>query len=100
MDKLSREALTGLAERLPGWTFSEDQSTLHRRFEFDDFARAFAFMTQMAKVSEELNHHPDWRNVDRRVEVTLTTHDVGGLTLLDLKWAQAADEIWASIEMD
>lgn len=93
MDKLNQETLSGLAERLPSWTLSEDQSTLHRHFEFNDFAQAFAFMTRMAKVSEELNHHPDWRNVYQRVEVTLTTHDAGGLTQLDLKWAQAADLI-------
>ncbi|MEY2781172.1 MAG: hypothetical protein RL307_876 [Pseudomonadota bacterium] len=91
--KLNQEALSCLAERLPLWQLSADQSSLHRRFEFDDFAQAFAFMAQMAKVSEEMDHHPDWRNVYRHVEVTLTTHDAGGLTQLDLKWAAAADLI-------
>jgi 4a-hydroxytetrahydrobiopterin dehydratase len=72
---------------VPGWSLSE--GCLYRRFEFADFVTAFAFMTQAAFAAEKRNHHPDWRNVYRTVEVRLSTHDAGGIT--DLDFALAAD---------
>ncbi len=80
-------------QRLPEWQLSADGLSISRTFVFGDFAQAFAFMTRMAEVSEQLNHHPEWRNVYNRVDVTLTTHDAGGLTELDWVWAQRADEL-------
>jgi 4a-hydroxytetrahydrobiopterin dehydratase len=77
--------------RLPDWTLNSAGAALVRRFEFADFRQAFAFMTEMAAVSETLNHHPEWFNVHRRVDVTLTTHDAVGLSALDIAWARAAD---------
>ena len=73
---------------LPAWTRNGDRLRLEH--EFTDFAEAFTFMTAMALVSQALDHHPDWRNVYRRVEITLWTHDASGLTALDLEWARAA----------
>lgn len=75
---------TEIEERLadlPGWT--RDGDTITRTFEFPDFVSAFAWMTRAALVAEKMNHHPDWRNVYNTVEVTLTTHDAGGLTAAD-----------------
>ena len=69
---------------------------LEKTFQFTDFTTAFAFMTQVALAAERMNHHPEWRNVYRTVEIALTTHDAGGLTALDFELAvvmeRAADQ--------
>ena len=75
-------------ERLPGWELSEDGRTIRRRFSFPGFGRAFAFMTECAIAADKLDHHPDWSNSYNRVDVTLTTHDSGGLTYRDLALAE------------
>jgi 4a-hydroxytetrahydrobiopterin dehydratase len=83
------EALKALA----GWSVVEQGKALHRRFVFADFSAAFGFMVRVALVAERLNHHPEWSNVYRSVEVTLTTHDAGGLTALDIELANAMNRI-------
>ena len=70
---------------LAGWQRRGD--TLRCGYRFADFAAAFAFMQQVASVAEELQHHPDWRNCYADVELSLTTHDVGGLSQLDIALA-------------
>lgn len=85
------QALADELSRLPGWTLEPTRPALQRSFQFDDFAQAFGFMSQMALVSERMNHHPEWFNVYSRVEVTLTTHDTGGISALDLEWAHRAN---------
>ena len=90
---LTAEQITLALRELPDWTARE--GSLHRSLQFPDFVAAFGFMSAMALVSEGLNHHPEWRNVYGRVEITLNTHDVGGITELDLKWARRADEVLA-----
>lgn len=82
------ELQSGLAD-LPGWTVADGK--LHREYRFDDFVTAFGFMAQVAIEAERLNHHPNWSNVYNRVDVTLWTHDAGGLTELDLKLATAME---------
>ena len=91
ISQMTTDLIKGLPERLPQWRLSADELSISRTFVFADFAQAFAFMTRMAEVSERLDHHPEWRNVYNRVEVTLTTHDAGGLTEKDVAWAEAAD---------
>jgi 4a-hydroxytetrahydrobiopterin dehydratase len=71
---------------LAGWSMAD--GALYRRFEFKDFVQAFSFMTAAALIAEAKNHHPDWRNVYRTVEVRLSTHDAGGITELDFDLAQ------------
>ena len=79
---------------LPGWAWADERGGLIRRdFSFADFAQAFGFMTQCALVAERMNHHPEWSNVYRRVSVTLTTHDVQGLSARDIELARAMDAI-------
>jgi 4a-hydroxytetrahydrobiopterin dehydratase len=78
---------------LPGWALVD--GALFRRFEFKDFVQAFSFMTAAALVAEAKNHHPDWRNVYRTVEVRLSTHDAGGITDLDFELAQRLDALAA-----
>lgn len=92
------EALTE-AERadaldgLPDWDHDEGRDAITRRFVFADFPQAFAFMTRVALIAERMNHHPEWENVYNRVEITLTTHDCGGLSARDVTLAQAIDAL-------
>lgn len=71
---------------------SSARDALHRDLRFPTFRAAFAFMTRVAQAAEELNHHPEWSNVYNRVSITLTTHDAGGLTELDVQLATAVDK--------
>lgn len=76
-----------------GWTLDRERDAISRDFKFDDFTAAFAFMTRVALWAEKWNHHPEWSNVYNRVSITLTTHDVGGLSALDMKLARKIDTI-------
>ncbi len=78
-------------DKLAGWTFTGER--LQRRFEFEDFARAFGWMASVALVAEKLDHHPDWSNVYRTVDVQLWTHDAGGITPVDFKLAAAMNRL-------
>lgn len=99
---LDPEALRTALKTLPQWEAGPGGSRgeiqtpdrIRREFVFEDFQQAFAFMTRVAAVAEELNHHPDWRNSYNRVEVELTTHDLGGLSGLDVEMARRIDEIF------
>ena len=75
-----------------GWTLVDGRDAIYKKFVFGNFIGAFGFMTQAAIHAEKLNHHPEWSNVYRTVEVLLTTHDVDGLSELDLKLARAMDK--------
>ena len=73
------------------WT--EKDNSLQASFEFKDFVDAFAFMSKVALIAEKMDHHPEWFNVYNRVDVTLSTHDAGGLTELDVELAAAIDRL-------
>ena len=73
----------------------DGRDAIYRSFKFADFTAAFGFMTQAALVAEKMDHHPEWFNVYARVDVTLSTHDAGGLTDKDIKLAAAMDAIAA-----
>jgi 4a-hydroxytetrahydrobiopterin dehydratase len=79
--------------RLKGWREVKNRDAITKKFVFEDFNEAFGFMTRAALVAEKLNHHPEWFNVYKNVEVTLSTHEADGLTDLDLKLAEALDKI-------
>lgn len=83
------EALAGLAAK--GWTEVDGRDAIHKRFVFADFTAAFGWMTQIAILAEKMDHHPEWSNVYKTVEVTLTTHDVGGVSDLDVELATRMD---------
>ncbi len=78
-----------------GWHMVEGRDAIAKTFQFADFTAAFGWMTQVAIWAEKLNHHPEWSNVYRTVEVTLTTHDVGGLSELDIQLANKMDALAA-----
>src|SRR5215216_2382305 len=87
-----REHLAALA----GWSDAADRDAITKRFKFRTFSEAFGFMTRVALVAEKMDHHPEWSNVYRTVDVTLTTHDAGGVTELDVKLAEAMDKFAVS----
>ncbi len=79
-----------VAETLPGWTGGDDFIT--KIYRFEDFAEAFAFMTRIAIIADKMDHHPEWFNVYNRVDITLTTHDAGGVTSKDVALAEAMEK--------
>lgn len=79
-----------LAE-LPAWTLRADGLAIERRFQFKDFVEAFGFMARVAIQAEKADHHPEWFNVYNRVDITLTTHDAGGLSTRDLALARTIE---------
>ena len=78
---------------LPDWSLRADGRAIERKFKFADFNQAFGFMTRVALLAESQDHHPEWSNVYNRVEITLTTHDAGGLSLRDVAMAKAIDAL-------
>jgi len=84
--KLNDSEIKQLPTTLPGW--SVQNGKLHREFKFRDFVGAWSFMSGVALIAESLNHHPDWSNVYNRVVIDLMTHDLGGLSTLDVEFAK------------
>ena len=93
--KLSGEARAAALAKLSGWSEIKDRDAIMKRFQFKDFNEAFGFMTRAALVAEKLDHHPEWFNVYNKVDVTLSTHDAGGLTDLDIRLAEAMEKLAA-----
>jgi 4a-hydroxytetrahydrobiopterin dehydratase len=91
--KLDAETRNTIPTRLPGWHLVDGRDAISKTFTFKDFNAAFGFMTRVALAAERMNHHPEWFNVWNRVEVTLSTHDAGGLTERDLKLAETMDRL-------
>ncbi|MCT8999264.1 4a-hydroxytetrahydrobiopterin dehydratase [Chelativorans intermedius] len=87
-DKLDAKQVQEALAGLEGWRLADDGKAIERRFTFSGFNEAFGFMTRAALAAEKLDHHPEWTNVYRTVDVRLTTHDAGGLTELDVKLAK------------
>lgn len=92
-ERLKPEDRAAGLKTLPDWHLCEGREAITKSFRFKDFTQAFGFMTQVALVAEKMNHHPEWSNVYRSVDITLSTHDVGGLSALDLKLAEAINRI-------
>ena len=90
--KLTAEARNAALARLAGWSEVAGRDAITKKFVFKDFNHAFGFMTRAALVAEKMDHHPEWFNVYKTVEVTLSTHDAGGVTELDVKLAKIMDE--------
>jgi 4a-hydroxytetrahydrobiopterin dehydratase len=91
--KLPEAEVASRLAAVPGWSVKGGK--LHRELAFADFAQAFAFMTDVAREAEALQHHPEWLNVYNRVVIDLTTHDAGGITALDFELARRAENLAA-----
>ncbi len=89
--KLDEGAVTAALAGLPGWARVQGREAITKRFVFADFNEAFGWMARVALLAEKIDHHPEWSNVWRTVDVTLATHDAGGVTELDLRMARAME---------
>jgi len=96
MKKLSPAARATALKKLPKWKPVAGRDAISRKFEFANFGEAFAFMSRAALLAEKMDHHPEWFNVYKNVEVTLSTHDAGGVTELDIKLATEMDKLAGS----
>ena len=92
-EKLVGQARAAALATLKGWTEVSGRDAITRIFEFKDFNQAFGFMTRAALAAEKADHHPEWFNVYKKVEVTLSTHDAGGLTQKDIALAATMDRL-------
>src|SRR5438105_3874048 len=92
-ERLSAEARTAALGELSGWSEVSGREAIARTFVFNDFSEAFGFMSRAALVAERNDHHPEWKNVYKTVEVVLATHDAGGVTRLDVQLAKAMNGI-------
>jgi 4a-hydroxytetrahydrobiopterin dehydratase len=92
-ERLSGQARRDALAKLAGWRNLDGRDAIAKTFDFADFNAAFGFMTRVAMVAEKLDHHPEWLNIYKTVEVTLSTHDAGGVTDRDIKLAAAMDRI-------
>jgi 4a-hydroxytetrahydrobiopterin dehydratase len=92
-ERLSAEARKSSLGELSGWSEVAGREAIARTFTFKDFNEAFGFMSRAALVAEKLDHHPEWKNVYRTVDVVLATHDAGGVTALDIDLARAMNAI-------
>ena len=93
VEKLDEAARAALAAELPQWRMAEGRDAITRCFRFRDFNAAWGFMSRVALLAEAQDHHPEWSNVYNRVEITLTTHDAGGLSARDVRLARAIDAL-------
>ncbi|MEM6383277.1 MAG: 4a-hydroxytetrahydrobiopterin dehydratase [Pseudomonadota bacterium] len=91
MPRLSDNDRAAALADLDGWSAVDGREAIEKRYTFKDFVEAFGFMTRCAILSEKADHHPEWSNVYKTVEVVLTTHDEGGVTEKDIALAQAFD---------
>ncbi|MEL6503369.1 MAG: 4a-hydroxytetrahydrobiopterin dehydratase [Pseudomonadota bacterium] len=92
-DLLSKDETNALLTSLSHWALSADEKSIHADFKFKDFKQAFAFMTRVAVIAEELDHHPEWSNSYNRVFITLTTHSAKGVTELDAALARRIEAL-------
>ena len=90
-EKLKPQEIEEKIARLDGWRFDASRHVLEKSFTFKNFSQAFAWMTRLALWAEKVNHHPDWRNIYRQVDISLTTHDCDGVSEKDIEMAKKMD---------
>jgi 4a-hydroxytetrahydrobiopterin dehydratase len=95
-EKLTGNARQSALAKLSGWSEVEGRDAISRKFTFKDFSEAFGFMARAAMMAEKLDHHPEWFNVYNKVEVTLATHEAGGVTERDVQLAQEMNRLAAA----
>ena len=92
-EKLPADRIAGELGKLSGWSKHPERDAIEKSFSFRNFSEAFGFMTRVALAAEKMDHHPEWSNVYRRVAITLTTHDAGGITALDFALAAKIEKM-------
>ena len=95
VERLDMAGRAALARDVPAWVMVEGRDAITRSFRFADFSAAWGFMARVALLAEQQGHHPEWFNVWNRVEITLSTHDAGGLSVRDVGLAKAIDAMVA-----
>ena len=98
VQRLTAEARQSALKALSGWTEVKGREAIGKTFVFKDFSEAFGFMARVALVAEKHDHHPEWRNVYKTVEVVLSTHDAGGVTEKDVELAKAMNAIAGALD--
>eukprot|EP00026_Physarum_polycephalum_P018236 Phypoly_transcript_19752.p1 GENE.Phypoly_transcript_19752~~Phypoly_transcript_19752.p1 ORF type:complete len:129 (+),score=20.06 Phypoly_transcript_19752:80-466(+) len=93
MPKITAEELPSKLQEVPTWAVVSGREAIHKSFVFKNFNEAFGFMTRVALIAEKMDHHPEWFNVYNKVDVTLATHDVSGLSAKDFTLAKQMDDI-------
>ena len=93
VEKLSSQDRSNALSDLTHWSEVAHRDAIQRSLQFKNFNQAWGFMTRVALLAEQLNHHPEWFNVYNRVDITLSTHDCGGLSALDIRMARAINQI-------
>ena len=88
IDRLSDPQIEKSLQTLTGWDRKENKHAIHQSFKFKDFKEAWDFMSKIAQLAEEMDHHPEWSNIYNRVDITLTTHDAKGISERDIKMAE------------
>lgn len=96
LPKLDDAARAALPQTLPEWRLVDGRDAIQRSFRFRDFNEAWGFMSRVALLAERRDHHPEWSNTWNRVDITLSTHDAGGLSERDVALAQAIDRLAAA----
>jgi 4a-hydroxytetrahydrobiopterin dehydratase len=92
-NKLAGDERAAALATLDSWTEVSDRDAISKSFRFANFSAAFGWMTRAALVAEKIDHHPEWFNVYATVDVTLSTHDAGGLTMKDISLAREMDQL-------
>ena len=93
IQKIDPQTTSKHLEALEGWSMTSNRDAIERTFKFKDFAAAWNFMSHVAKLAEDMDHHPEWFNVYNKVEITLTTHEAGGVTERDIKMATEINKL-------
>ncbi len=93
VEKLTRSEAESALVELDGWDFARNGDAIRKVFKFSDFSAAWGFMNRVALIAEKQDHHPEWSNVYNTVDITLTTHDAGGLSQRDVKMAKAIEAL-------
>lgn len=93
MPKLAGEERAEALKSLSGWSEAEGRDAIRKSFKFKNFSEAFGFMSRVALAAEKMDHHPDWSNVYDRVDIELSSHDIGGISERDIKLAAIIDKL-------
>ena len=92
IEKINPQTAKERIQECDGWHVNIKDEKLEKTFKFEDFDEAWNFMSQVAQIAKEMDHHPEWFNVYNKVEITLTTHDVGGISELDVEMVKKIND--------